>query len=105
MTTKKNLRPIGDVLKKYKVEDKNKYVSREFQDYGYRLAEEMGDVKHASLYIKLAKDYPRGFLEQARSFVKDALNVRSRPKLFMWKLKQLRDDRHSRQRNGQAPGK
>ncbi|MBU1085615.1 MAG: hypothetical protein ABIJ43_03755 [Candidatus Beckwithbacteria bacterium] len=95
MKINKKPKAIGDLLKKYEVDDKNKYVSREFQDYGYRLAEEMDDVKHTSLYIKLAKDYPRGLLEQAKSFVTDASNVRSKPKLFMWKLKQIRDARHS----------
>ncbi|MEA3355167.1 MAG: hypothetical protein U9Q63_01645 [Patescibacteria group bacterium] len=89
---KKKPKAISEVLKKYKIDDRNKYISREFQDYGYRLAEDMGDVKHASLYIKLAKDYSRAHLEQAKNFVKDANNVRSKPKLFMWKLKKIRDD-------------
>ncbi len=88
----KKPKAIGDLLKGFEV-DKNKYVSREFQDYGFRLAEAMGDTKHASLYIKLAKDYPRARLEQAKNFVADANNVRSRPKLFMWKLKQIKDEK------------
>lgn len=70
--------------------DKKKFISREFQDYGYRLAEELGDLKHKALYIKLAKELPRPLLEKARNFVKDASNVRNRAKLFMWKLGQLR---------------
>ena len=93
MSKKKKPRAVGDLLKKYQVDDKNKYISREFQDYGYRLAEEMGDVKQASLYIKLAKEIPRAWLEQAKNFVKDADNVRSKPKLFMWKLKQIKDEK------------
>lgn len=68
--------------------DKNKYISREFQDYGYRLAEEFGDLKHVSLYIKLAKTYDRSLLERARSFVIDS-NANNRGALFMWKLKRL----------------
>jgi len=79
----------GDVLKKFEI-DEDKYISREFQQYGYDLATELGDEKHKALYIKLAKETPRGLLEAARSFVKDAPNVRSRGKLFMWKLKQLK---------------
>ena len=93
MSKKKKPRAVGDLLKKYQVDDKNKYISREFQDYGYRLAEAMGDVKQASLYIKLAKEIPRAWLEQAKNFVKDADNVRSKPKLFMWKLKQIKDEK------------
>lgn len=68
----------------------DKYISREFQKYGYDLSEEMEDFKHKSLYIKLAKTVPRPMLEKARNFVKDAGNVRSKPRLFMWKLGQLR---------------
>lgn len=70
--------------------DKNKYIYREFQDYGYRLAEELGDLKNKSLYIKLAKEAPRKLLEEARNFVKDAYNVRNRARLFMWKLGELK---------------
>jgi len=91
---KKGKKPkaVGDLLGKV-VLGKNKYISREFQDYGYRLAEAMGDVKQASLYIKLAKETPRAWLEQAKNFVKDAENVRSKPRLFMWKLKQIKDEK------------
>jgi hypothetical protein len=80
---------IADVLGKFK-KDEDKYISREFQKYGYDLAEELGDLKHKALYIKLAKEYPRGQLETARNFVKDAYNVKSKGKLFMWKLSELK---------------
>jgi len=73
--------------------EKDKYISREFQIYGYELAEELGDLKNKSLYIKLAKETPRGLIESARGFVKDAKNARSRPRLFMWKLTQLKKTR------------
>ncbi len=80
---------VGDVLRKFK-SDKDKYISYEFQKYGYELARELGDLKNTSLYIKLAKETPRGLLEDARSFVKDAKNVKSRAKLFMWRLQQIK---------------
>jgi len=79
---------LGDILKKFNPL-RDKYVSREFQKYGYDLAMELGDPEHTSLYIKLAKEVPRSVLEKARYFVKDA-NARSKGKLFMWKLKELR---------------
>jgi hypothetical protein len=80
---------IGDILKKFNpLEDK--YISREFQSYGIYLAESLGDYKHKSLYIRLAKTVPRAILEKAMSFVKDA-NANSKPKLFMWKMKKLRE--------------
>lgn len=83
--------PIGDILKTFDKEE-DKFISHEFQKYGYELAKELGDLKNKSLYIKLAKEAPRGLLESASSFVKDAYEVKSPPKLFMWKLAQLRKE-------------
>lgn len=81
---------IGDILKKFNpLEDK--YISREFQSYGIYLAETLSDYKHRALYIRLAKTIPRAVLEKALNFVKDS-NARSKGKLFMWKLKQLRTE-------------
>lgn len=79
---------IGEILAKFNpLEDK--YISREFQSYGIYLAESLEDYKHKSLYIRLAKTVPRAVLEKALTFVKDA-NARSRAKLFMWKMSELR---------------
>ena len=69
--------------------DKNKYISREFQDYGVRLAEDLGDLKHKSLYIKLAKTVDRNILEQCKRFVIDS-KADSKGALFMWKMKQIK---------------
>jgi hypothetical protein len=90
MPSQKTLTPVGDILKKYKLDDKDKYVSREFQKYAYDLAKELDDMAHKSLYMKLAKETPRILLERARSFVKDAANAKSKGRLFMWKLSQLK---------------
>lgn len=89
----KGLQSIQQIMSCYKLEDKGKYITREFQDYGYRLAQELDDEKRISLYIKLAKEIERPILEQARIFVKGASEVRSKAKLFMWKLKQLRQEK------------
>lgn len=86
---KRGFTSIRDVLSGFDW-DKDKYISREFQDYGYRLAEELNDLKHKALYIKLAKELPRAMLEEARNFVKDAKNVKNPARLFMWKLTELR---------------
>jgi len=67
----------------------NKYVSREYQDWGYRLAMELSDEKHKALYIKLAKEVDRAILEKCRSFVIDS-NADNKGALFMWKLKELK---------------
>ena len=85
------MQKIADILKKFD-SDEDKYISFEFQKYGYELAKELGDLKNKSLYIKLAKETPRGFLETAKNFVKDAYQVKSRPRLFMWKVAQLKKE-------------
>lgn len=82
---------VGDVLKNFDP-TKDRYISREFQKYGYDLAQDLGDLERKSLYIKLAKTLPRALLERARYFVKDAGNVKSRPRLFMWKVTQLKEE-------------
>lgn len=92
------MQKVGDIVKKFKAEDTDKYISREFQKYGYSLAEELGDLKNKSLYIKLAKDTPRGLLEAAKSFVKDAENVKNRTALFLWKLTELKKEAKKKKR-------
>lgn len=81
---------IGSLFDKYQAKENGKYISQEFQDYGYRLAVDLNDLPHKSLYIKLAKREPRAWLEQARRFVIDASSAKSKAKLFMWKLGQLK---------------
>lgn len=82
-----SMQSVGDILTKFNpIEDK--YVSREFQSYGYHLAETLDDMKHKSLYMRLAKTVPRAILERALSFVSDA-KVKNKGALFMWKLKTL----------------
>ncbi len=83
---------VGDILKTFDPL-KDKYISQEFQKYGYDLAVELGDLEHKALYIKLAKETPRQILEQARNFVKDAGRVKSKARLFMWKLGELKNER------------
>jgi hypothetical protein len=70
---------------------KKKYITREFQDYGYRLAQALNDLEHKALYIKLAKEIPRPLLEKALIFVKDR-RPRSKARLFMWKIGELNKD-------------
>ena len=83
------MQTVGDILQKFNpLEDK--YISREFQSYGIYLAEELGDYKHKALYIRLAKTVPRAILEKALTFTKDA-NAKSKGRLFMWKMKKLKN--------------
>lgn len=81
------MQKIGDVLVKFNpLEDK--YISREFQAYGYYLSESLNDPKHRGIYMRLAKTMPRALLEKALSYVKDA-KIKRKGALFMWKLKEL----------------
>ncbi len=85
--TKNSMNSIKDILVSFNpVEDK--YISREFQAYGYHLTEKLNDIKHKPLYMRLAKTLPRAVLEKALSYCMDA-DVPKKGALFMWKLKQL----------------
>ncbi len=95
-STKKKKDPfsdLGSLFTQYTLEDKGGYISQEFQDFGYRLACDLNDLQHKSLYIKMAKEVDRTLLERALSFVSDAENAQSKAKLFMWKLKQLKEEK------------
>ncbi len=81
------MKSVKDILKKFDPLS-DRYISREFQAYGVYLAEKLDDLKHKSLYIKLAKNVPRPILEQALRYVIDS-HARRKGALFMWKLKEL----------------
>ncbi len=81
---------LGDILSRFSGRSDGKYISQEFQDYGYRLAIDLNDMEHKSLYIRMAKTVPRAILEQARAFVVDAEHAKSKGKLFMWKVCELK---------------
>lgn len=85
------MKSIKTAIAEAKFKDRPKNIAHEFQMYGVYLAESLQDTKHYSLYIKLAKTYERHLLDEALTFVKGATNVKSKGRLFMWRLKQLRD--------------
>ncbi len=71
-------------------EKAGKHISREFQDYAYRLASDLGDLPHKGIYMKLAKTVDRSLMEQAAVFALEYFNEPNKGKLFMWKLSTLR---------------
>lgn len=78
------------IMDRYDLEEtKQRRISREFQDYAYRLAVELEDTAHTAIYMRLAKNTPRPVIEQARLFVLGANKPTSKARLFMWKLKQI----------------
>lgn len=79
---------LADIIKKKVVvaDHRNKY---EFQAYGNKLAQELNDQKHLSLYIKYAKEKDRALLESALSYALDNAKENSKARAFMWKLTEL----------------
>ncbi len=85
------MKKLGNIIDEIKFKDRPKNLTKEFQVYGVYLAETLGDTKHYSLYIKLAKIEPREMLDTALNFCKDYASAKSKGRLFMWKLKQLKN--------------
>jgi len=85
---------LGDILldKLNKISDSPVYAKHEWQDFGVRVAKELGDEKRTAMYIKFARAYGQEILEESLDFVKEAKNVKSKPKLFLWKFKQLKQN-------------
>lgn len=96
------MKTIGEILKSkgLKRDTRNTY---EFQAYGNRLAEELGDMKHRALYIKLAKTVDRNLLEKAREHCKASEGAVTKGRLFMWKLAQLRNPETAKADTGLKP--
>lgn len=78
--------------KKVILNDSHKYISKEYQYYGLRLAGKLGDSKRATMYIKWAKEKKRAILEQAYSFAIDYPNAKDKSKIFMWKVRELEEE-------------
>lgn len=83
------MKSFGDIATslKLKKDQRNAY---EYQAYGNRLADELADPSHRSLYIKLAKTTDRNLLETARLFALANEKNPTKGKIFMWKLGELK---------------
>jgi hypothetical protein len=79
--------------KKFPFSQKAKYMTKEYQMYGMRLAGKLGDSQRASMYIKWAKEKPRNILERAYSFTIDYPNAKDKSRIFMWKVKELEKEK------------
>lgn len=84
------MKSIGQIIDEKQHPGRPKNLSTEFQVYGVHLAETLNDTKHYSLYIKLAKQYPRALLDEALTYTKGYTQAKSKAKVFMWKLAQLK---------------
>jgi hypothetical protein len=74
---------------KYISGKKKGYITQEYQSYGAWLARNLNDPKRISMYIKWAKDKPRGVLESAYRFTIDYPEAKDKSRIFMWKVKEL----------------
>ena len=90
-----SIKPINELLASNDFWNRHskRYVTKEFQDYGYRLSLKLNDPKHTSLYIKLAKDEKRVYLEEALRFAVDYPKAKNKGRIFMWKLKQIKAEK------------
>lgn len=84
------MKKLNQIIAETKHKDRPKNISHEFQMYGVYLAESLNDTKHYSLYIKLAKEVDRKILEEALNFTKGYYGAKSKARIFMWKLQQLK---------------
>ncbi len=84
------MKHVGQVLEETKGLKRPKNLVTEFQEYGVYLAEELADLKHISLYVKLAKNLDRSLLEEALTFTKGYTTAKSKGRVFMWRLTALR---------------
>ncbi|KKR81104.1 MAG: hypothetical protein UU73_C0003G0023 [Candidatus Daviesbacteria bacterium GW2011_GWA1_41_61] len=86
------MKRLGQILEE-RNPNRPKNLSQEFQVYGVFLADTLGDPEHYSLYIKLAKEYERSLLEEALNYTKGYTSAKSKARVFMWKLQQLKNDK------------
>lgn len=82
---------ISQILKRISDNDSGKYLSQEWQLFAYKLANGLDDTKRMSMYMKLAKTTKREILQKAWDFVKES-NPRSKSRLFLWKVGQLKKE-------------
>lgn len=95
------MQDLKTILEEKQEKEGKGYIRHEFQDFGYRLAVELNDLKHKALYIKMAKEENRRLLKDALQFALDYPKARSRGKIFMWKLEQLKDEENKTSSNNQ----
>lgn len=95
------MKAISDVINSKKM-SRDYRCSHEFQAYGNKLAEDLGDKKHRALYIKLAKTEDRNLLEEARESVLSSKKATTKGRLFMWKLGQLKKEQEERKKTSKS---
>lgn len=85
------MKSLAKIIEEVKYKERPKNLSKEFQVFGVYLAEALNDTKHYGLYIKLAKECDRKIIEEALNYTKGYYGAKNKARVFMWRLKQLRD--------------
>jgi len=98
----KQSKSLAQIFKAKK--DGTKYVNYEFQIYGHWLAMQLdADEKQIGMFIKFAKTQDRALIQSALEFVKGAYRPKSKVRLFLWKMKRLKEEREKTKSKSQAP--
>jgi hypothetical protein len=82
-----------DYLDKLKQRAKRSRVSRKFQWDGLEIAKILGDEKHKSLYIKLAKEWGGDTLRRLAKEIAENKNIKRKGAYFMIRLKKLKTEK------------
>jgi len=80
-------------IKELRQRAKESHVYREYQMTGLTIAETLGDEKHKSLYIKLAKENDGGKLMRLAKDVADRKGVKNKGAYFMYCLTHPESDK------------
>lgn len=85
----------GSDLEKLLVEGNNKGITKEFQYFGIEMWKQLkAPFEKKSECIRIAKVYPRVMVEAAYSFALDYPKQELKWKMFIWKLNQIRKEKH-----------
>jgi hypothetical protein len=99
MPTPKKDSQSGKYIKELRQRAKESHVYREYQMTGLTIAETLGDEKHKSLYIKLAKENDGGKLLRLAKDVADRKGVKNKGAYFMYCLAHPDPDQKNDKRN------
>ncbi len=85
-----NPQSLSQIIKSQGKKRVPKNIAYEFQEFGVRLAHDLEDLRRKSYYIKLSKQVDRAKLERARDYALGYNKPKSKARLFMWFLKELK---------------
>lgn len=91
------MQKLADLLGEKYNKNRPKNLSQEFQVYAVYLCESLGDSNYP-MYMRLAKKTDRAILAEALAFTKGYTAAKSKPKIFLWKVKQLKLEKSEKEK-------